>query len=82
MGMAVVAIGGFAQTHRFCEPGSSGVSHHSHTDQRITVTVELPKRISDPERELLERLAGHHSARGKQHHHHNSGLFARLFGQK
>jgi molecular chaperone DnaJ len=51
-------------------------------DQRITVTVELPKRISDPERELLERLAGHHSARGKQHHHHNSGLFARLFGQK
>ena len=26
MGMAVVAIGGFAQTHRFCEPGSSGVT--------------------------------------------------------
>ena len=51
-------------------------------DQRITVTVELPKRISDPERVLLEQLAGHHSARGKQHHHHNSGLFARLFGQK
>ena len=38
--------------------------------------------ISDVERELLEQLAGHHSARGKQHHHHNSGLFARLFGQK
>jgi molecular chaperone DnaJ len=51
-------------------------------DQRITVTVELPKRISDPERVLLEQLAGHHSARGKQHHNHNSGLFARLFGQK
>jgi len=51
-------------------------------DQRITVTVELPKRLSDAERGLLEQLAGHHSARGKQHHHHNSGLFARLFGQK
>ncbi|MGB1416296.1 MAG: molecular chaperone DnaJ [Synechococcus sp.] len=51
-------------------------------DQRITVTVELPKRLSDEERNLLEQLAGHHSARGKQHHHHNSGLFARLFGQK
>ena len=42
MGMAVVAIGGFAQTHRFCEPGSSGVSHHSHADQRITVTIPSP----------------------------------------
>jgi len=31
---------------------------------------------------LLEDLAGHHSAKGRQHHHHNSGLFARLFGQK
>ena len=51
-------------------------------DQRFTVTVELPKRLSDAERGLLEQLAGHHSARGKQHHHHNSGLFARLFGQK
>jgi molecular chaperone DnaJ len=51
-------------------------------DQRITVTVELPRRVSDDERQLLEQLAGHHSARGKQHHHHNSGLFARLFGQK
>ena len=51
-------------------------------DQRITVTVKLPNRLSDAERTLLEQLAGHHSARGKQHHHHNSGLFARLFGQK
>ena len=51
-------------------------------DQRVTVTVDLPKRLSDTERDLLEQLAGHHSARGKQHHHHNSGLFARLFGQK
>ncbi len=51
-------------------------------DERITVTVQLPNRLSDAERGLLEQLAGHHSARGKQHHHHNSGLFARLFGQK
>ena len=50
-------------------------------DQRISVKVELPKRLSEAERQLLEQLAGHHSARGKQHHHHNSGLFARLFGQ-
>ena len=26
MGMAVVVIGGIVQTHRFCEPGSSGVT--------------------------------------------------------
>ena len=51
-------------------------------DQRVQVTVQLPSRLSDAERTLLEQLAGHHSARGKQHHHHNSGLFARLFGQK
>ena len=51
-------------------------------DQRVQVTVQLPNRLSEAERTLLEQLAGHHSARGKQHHHHNSGLFARLFGQK
>ena len=51
-------------------------------DQRVTVNVEVPRRLSDVERDLLEQLAGHHSARGKQHHHHNSGLFARLFGHK
>ena len=50
-------------------------------DQRVSVTVELPKRLSDAERQLLEQLAGHHSARGKQHLHHNCGLFSRLFGQ-
>ena len=48
----------------------------------VTVNVEVPRRLSDVERDLLEQLAGHHSARGKQHHHHNSGLFARLFGHK
>lgn len=51
-------------------------------DQKVTVTVQLPGRVSEAERGLLEQLAGHHSARGKQHHHHNSGLFARFFGQK
>ena len=50
-------------------------------DQKVQVTVQLPTRLLDAERMLLEDLAGHHSARGKQHHHHNSGLFARLFGQ-
>jgi molecular chaperone DnaJ len=51
-------------------------------DQKVSVTVQLPNRLSEVERSLLEQLAGHHSARGRQHHHHNSGLFARLFGQK
>ena len=50
--------------------------------QRIPVTVTLPTRLNDEERGLLEDLAGHHSARGEQHHHHKSGLFARLFGQR
>jgi len=51
-------------------------------NQRISINVKLPIRLSDEERSLLEDLAGHHSAKGRQHHHHNSGLFARLFGQK
>ena len=46
-------------------------------DQRISINVNLPIRLSDEERGLLEDLAGHHSAKGRQHHHHNSGLFAR-----
>ena len=50
-------------------------------NQRINVAVQLPTRLNDEERTLLEQLAGHHSARGEQHHHHKSGLFARLFGQ-
>ncbi len=49
---------------------------------RIAVTVTLPSRLNDQERGLLEELAGHHSARGEQHHHHKSGLFSRLFGQR
>ncbi|KZR76989.1 molecular chaperone DnaJ [Prochlorococcus marinus] len=51
-------------------------------NQHISINVKLPIRLSDEERGLLEDLAGHHSAKGRQHHHHNSGLFARLFGQK
>ena len=51
-------------------------------NQRITVNVKLPTRLNEEERGLLEELAGHHSARGEQHHHHKSGLFARLFGQR
>ena len=50
-------------------------------NQRISVKVQLPTRLSDEERGFLENLASHHSARGPQHHHHNSGLFARFFRQ-
>ena len=48
--------------------------------QRISVNVQLPTRLSEDERGLLEELAGHHSAKGT--HDHKSGLFARFFGQK
>ena len=51
-------------------------------NQHISVKVKLPTRLNNEERGLLEELAGHHSARGEQHHHHKSGLFARLFGQR
>ncbi len=51
-------------------------------NQCITVNVSLPKRLSTEERTLLEELARHYSARGPQHHHHKSGLFSQLFGQK
>ncbi len=50
-------------------------------DQRIAVNIKLPTRLSEEERLLLEKLAGHYSAKGRQHHHHNSGLFSRMFGQ-
>jgi molecular chaperone DnaJ len=43
----------------------------------ITVKVQLPTKLSSHERELLEELAGHHSAKG---HPHKSGLFGGLFG--
>ncbi len=51
-------------------------------DQLISVTVNLPTRLSEEERRLMQELASHYSARGRQHHHHNSGLFSRLFGQE
>ena len=50
-------------------------------NQCIVVNVNLPKRFSEDERILLEKLAVHHSAKGVQNHHHKSGLFSRLFGQ-
>ncbi len=50
-------------------------------NQSILVNVSLPKKISDEERLLLEQLATHYSAKGLQNHHHNSGLFSRLFRQ-
>ena len=50
-------------------------------DQCILINVNLPNKISDQERDLLEKLAGHYSARGPQNHHHHSGLFQKLFSQ-
>ena len=51
-------------------------------NQCVRINVQLPTRLSEDEYKLLEQLAGYHSARGRPHHHHNSGLFARLFGQR
>ncbi len=48
----------------------------------IAVNVKLPTRLTDDEKSLLENLASHYSAKGPQNHHHNSGLFSRLFGSK
>ncbi len=48
-------------------------------NQCVSVNINLPTRISDEERKLLQGLASHYSARGKQYHHHKSGLFSSLF---
>ena len=48
-------------------------------NQLISIKVQLPTKLNGEERELLEQLAGHHSARG-QKHPHKSGLFGGLFG--
>ena len=48
----------------------------------VSINVQLPARISEDERSLLEELASHYSARGPQNHHHKSGLFEKLFGNK
>ena len=45
----------------------------------ITMKVQLPTKLNDLERSLLEELAGHHSAKGHKHPH-KSGLFGGLFG--
>jgi len=45
----------------------------------ISLKVQLPTKTNAEERELLQQLAGHHSARG-QKHPHKSGLFGGLFG--
>jgi molecular chaperone DnaJ len=47
----------------------------------FTVKVQLPTKLSADERQLLEELAGHHTRRGHKHHH-KSGLFGGLFGQR
>jgi molecular chaperone DnaJ len=48
-------------------------------NQLISIKVQLPTKLNGEERELLEQLAGHHSARGHKHPH-KSGLFGGLFG--
>ena len=45
----------------------------------ISLKVQLPTKTSADERDLLQQLAGHHSAKGQQHPH-TSGLFGGLFG--
>ncbi|MFM9041177.1 MAG: molecular chaperone DnaJ [Vulcanococcus sp.] len=45
----------------------------------IAIKVQLPTKLNREERELLEQLAGHHTAQGHQHPH-KSGLFGGLFG--
>lgn len=45
----------------------------------INIKVQVPTKLNDLERNLLEELAGHHSAKGHKHPH-KSGLFGGLFG--
>ncbi|AAP99063.1 MULTISPECIES: molecular chaperone DnaJ [Prochlorococcus] len=45
----------------------------------ISVNIKIPSRLTDDEKILLEKLAIYYSAKGPQNHHHNSGLFSRLF---
>ena len=51
-------------------------------DHCISVNVNLPTRLSDQEKGLLQELAIHHSARGVQQHHHKSDLFGGFFGNQ
>jgi len=50
-------------------------------NHQIGVKVQLPTKLNAEERELLEQLAGHHTARGHKHPH-KSGLFGGLFGHR
>jgi molecular chaperone DnaJ len=45
----------------------------------IAIKVQLPTKLNREEKELLEQLAGHHTAKGHKHPH-KSGLFGGLFG--
>ncbi len=51
-------------------------------NQKISINIKIPTKISDNEKSLLESLAIHYSAKGTQNHHHKSGLFTSLFGKK
>jgi molecular chaperone DnaJ len=48
-------------------------------NHQFTIKVQLPTKLNNEERQLLEQLAGHHSSKGHRHHH-KSGLFGGLFG--
>ena len=48
-------------------------------NHQFTVKVQLPTKLSNDERELLEQLAGHHTRKGHRTQH-KSGLFGGLFG--
>ena len=51
-------------------------------NQKISIKVQLPTRINEEEKILLEKLAANYSAKGRQYHPHKSGLFDRLFSQE
>ena len=48
---------------------------------RLSLIIATLGPSTDDEKELLEQLACHYSAKGPQNHHHKSGLFSRLFGK-
>ncbi len=50
-------------------------------NHQVSVKIKLPTRLSDDEKQLLNKLASHYSARGPQYHYHKSGLFGKLFGK-
>ncbi len=50
-------------------------------NQSIVINVVLPKRFTDDEKILLEKLAAHYSKKGPKNQNYNSGLFSRFIGQ-